>query len=639
MARHEHVRVVAVERVVVVEVPKGRDPAVDPEQVERGRRDEVDRCRRGPEEAADLGDALERPGCRWVTHEAAPVANEEREHLRSLHHRRKVDALVDPVDVLGERADARGRHSRHGERANVGRRGRRPGDNPLTGHRLPRGGERPNDRLVGGDARALVRETGVPHRRRVVGEVRVARRSARDRLFDTRLQLLDRGAGIRRDATRERALRCNSRRPVPAHHNAEVEVDRVRNRVERRRRVGVQLVLEHVQLADDRVSCLDRVDALLRLRDVHGRTRDVDVEPEDTDLRRRDEGRVRLGDDCRFRGVARHQALQGAIASALLLDDGLQEHGCTGLQAESPQPEHRTDDRREPRLHVPRAATVEPVAVARGLEGWSAPQLLRCRADDVDVPIEDQRPRAGDDGFTRAPGSTDVALSLDVPVERRCVWIGPKSIRPHDNVERLEVEGVAERLLHDRLSRLLVPEGRRRLDEAREELEHLVRDPGDRFHDLAIRDSHAPEHARDPTRALGAGPGCNPARCSAPMIIRSRRTRRFFPGNPPLLRTCSKRFESACRRMRRTMGPLLCELHAHTSWSDGDLTIPELVDLHGRTGFDVLCVTDHVIRADDPWRFEEGLHFSSVDDRDLSPLPRRDRAGGGTVPGGRTGCS
>jgi len=29
--------------------------------------------------------------------------------------------------------------------------------------------------------------------------------------------------------------------------------------------------------------------------------------------------------------------------------------------------------------------------------------------------------------------------------------------------------------------------------------------------------------------------------------------------------------------------------------------VPELVDLYGRSGFDVLCITDHVNRADDPW--------------------------------------
>ena len=47
-------------------------------------------------------------------------------------------------------------------------------------------------------------------------------------------------------------------------------------------------------------------------------------------------------------------------------------------------------------------------------------------------------------------------------------------------------------------------------------------------------------------------------------------------------------------------GLLLCELHAHTTWSDGHLTLPELVDLYGRSDFDVLCVTDHAVRLDDP---------------------------------------
>jgi predicted metal-dependent phosphoesterase TrpH len=45
---------------------------------------------------------------------------------------------------------------------------------------------------------------------------------------------------------------------------------------------------------------------------------------------------------------------------------------------------------------------------------------------------------------------------------------------------------------------------------------------------------------------------------------------------------------------------LLCELHAHTTWSDGHLTLPELVDLYGENEFDVLCVTDHAVRLEDP---------------------------------------
>jgi hypothetical protein len=49
-----------VERVVVVEELEVADPPVDPEQVERRRRDEVDRLLVRPEEAADVGDASER---------------------------------------------------------------------------------------------------------------------------------------------------------------------------------------------------------------------------------------------------------------------------------------------------------------------------------------------------------------------------------------------------------------------------------------------------------------------------------------------------------------------------------------------------------------------------------------------------
>jgi predicted metal-dependent phosphoesterase TrpH len=53
--------------------------------------------------------------------------------------------------------------------------------------------------------------------------------------------------------------------------------------------------------------------------------------------------------------------------------------------------------------------------------------------------------------------------------------------------------------------------------------------------------------------------------------------------------------------MPPTAQALLCELHAHSTWSDGELTLTELVDLYGRRGFDVLCVTDHVCRSEPPY--------------------------------------
>lgn len=39
---------------------------------------------------------------------------------------------------------------------------------------------------------------------------------------------------------------------------------------------------------------------------------------------------------------------------------------------------------------------------------------------------------------------------------------------------------------------------------------------------------------------------------------------------------------------------LLCDFHIHTSYSDGKLTVPEVVDFYGRLGFDCICITDHL---------------------------------------------
>jgi len=45
---------------------------------------------------------------------------------------------------------------------------------------------------------------------------------------------------------------------------------------------------------------------------------------------------------------------------------------------------------------------------------------------------------------------------------------------------------------------------------------------------------------------------------------------------------------------------LLCDFHVHTTWSDGRLTIREVVDLYGRTGhFDVIAITDHILMKRD----------------------------------------
>lgn len=45
---------------------------------------------------------------------------------------------------------------------------------------------------------------------------------------------------------------------------------------------------------------------------------------------------------------------------------------------------------------------------------------------------------------------------------------------------------------------------------------------------------------------------------------------------------------------------LLCDFHVHTTWSDGRLTIAEVIDLYGSTGkFDVIAITDHILMQRD----------------------------------------
>jgi 3',5'-nucleoside bisphosphate phosphatase len=64
--------------------------------------------------------------------------------------------------------------------------------------------------------------------------------------------------------------------------------------------------------------------------------------------------------------------------------------------------------------------------------------------------------------------------------------------------------------------------------------------------------------------------------------------------------------------VRARIGPLLAELHAHTTWSDGAFSVGQLVDIYGARGFDILCVTDHTCRHDDPWLEPEERHERGI---------------------------
>jgi len=39
---------------------------------------------------------------------------------------------------------------------------------------------------------------------------------------------------------------------------------------------------------------------------------------------------------------------------------------------------------------------------------------------------------------------------------------------------------------------------------------------------------------------------------------------------------------------------LMCDFHIHTNYSDGKLSVPEVIDFYGSLGFDCICITDHL---------------------------------------------
>ena len=43
---------------------------------------------------------------------------------------------------------------------------------------------------------------------------------------------------------------------------------------------------------------------------------------------------------------------------------------------------------------------------------------------------------------------------------------------------------------------------------------------------------------------------------------------------------------------------LLCDFHIHTTYSDGILPLPKVVDIFGQSGHDVIAITDHIVNRD-----------------------------------------
>ncbi|HEY7149778.1 MAG TPA: hypothetical protein VH420_10075 [Gaiellaceae bacterium] len=85
--------------------------------------------------------------------------------------------------------------------------------------------------------------------------------------------------------------------------------------------------------------------------------------------------------------------------------------------------------------------------------------------------------------------------------------------------------------------------------------------------------------------------------------------------------------------MRTQHAPLLAELHAHTTWSDGALTPAQLVDLHGLAGFDVLAITDHVLAGELDVYVRAETYRAYLDEISVEAERARARYGMLVVPG------
>jgi UDP-N-acetylglucosamine:LPS N-acetylglucosamine transferase len=94
-------------------------------------------------------------------------------------------------------------------------------------------------------------------------------------------------------------------------------------------------------------------------------------------------------------------------------------------------------------------------------------------------------------------------------------------------------------------------------------------------------------------------------------------------GNTPhrtieLFQSVGRRQEStiAAPHIGRPSQVQLCDFHIHTNYSDGRLTLPEVIDFYGRRGFDCINITDHIA---DPKRligkFSELLNFTIAADQ------------------------
>ena len=114
-------------------------------------------------------------------------------------------------------------------------------------------------------------------------------------------------------------------------------------------------------------------------------------------------------------------------------------------------------------------------------------------------------------------------------------------------------------------------------------------------------------------RVDARGSGAHRSLAPPPETLRGRGQQRSSAGSSPRLPAASAQM-------------LLCDFHIHSNYSDGKLSVHELVDFYGKRGFDCICITDHLA---DPRRMIGKLVRPEQPDHQPQPARRvfqRDRA-------------
>jgi hypothetical protein len=202
----------------------------------------------------------------------------------------------------------------------------------------------------------------------------------------------------------------------------------------------------------------------------------ADMEPDDADLRGDQVLRGRLQHERRIGGVASGNAGERAVAGGFLVDHRLDMDAPERIEpglADRLDPEQPGQ---QPGLHVAAAAAIELAVGDAWLEGRRGPVLGIAGRDDIDMPVQDQRPAAAAAGVQGADHVEGlVVVEHGRAIARHVLQLGSGEGPSVDIVATgAELGG------HDLLGQRLAAAEGRRGDEALRDLDLLVEGRVDR---------------------------------------------------------------------------------------------------------------------------------------------------------------